>query len=157
MRCLPVEEARAVSGGQVRREILEQHAELTQMLGEVEELAKRFEATAADDPDLGRDLHDRGLAFYETFGRHLDREQELLTPALRAAGARGARLLNRLEHEHHEQRELLTFLLGRLRQYPHPTIVIARELQNFGGFLRFEMNHEEEVMLSPEVLPNDDD
>jgi iron-sulfur cluster repair protein YtfE (RIC family) len=136
----------------VRREILAQHAEIRRMLHEVEDLAKRFEEAAAEDPDLGVQLHERGLALYETFGRHLDREQELLTPALRAAGAQAARLLNRLEHEHHEQRELLHFLLGRLRQYPHPTIVIAREIQNFGGFLRFEMNHEEEVLLSPEAL-----
>jgi iron-sulfur cluster repair protein YtfE (RIC family) len=148
------EEDRTVAGSQVRREILIQHAEIRQMLSEVEALAKRFEEAAAEGPDLGKDLHERGLALYEVFGRHLDREQELLTPALRAAGAQGAQLLNRLEHEHREQRELLKFLLARLRQYPHPTIVIARELQNFGGFLRFEMNHEEEALLSPEVLSN---
>lgn len=144
------EEAR---GDQIRREILAQHTEIRRMLREVEDLAKRFEEAAAEDPELGRELYEQGLAFYETLGRHLDREQELLTPALRAALPQGGRLLNRLEHEHHEQRELLNFLLARLRQYPHPTIVIARELQNFGGFLRFEMNSEEQTLLSPEVLP----
>ena len=151
---MEAEEGRRVPGSQVRGEILIQHAEIRQMLSEVEDLAKRFEETAAEGPDLGKGLHERGLALYEIFGRHLDREQELLTPALRAAGAQGAQLLNRLEHEHREQRELLKFLLARLRQYPYPTIVIARELQNFGGFLRFEMNHEEEALLSPEVLSN---
>jgi iron-sulfur cluster repair protein YtfE (RIC family) len=140
----------------IRREILAQHAELRQLLHAVEDVAKRFEEVSGEDPELGKTLQERGLALYDTFGRHLDREQELLTPALQALGAEGERLLNRLEHEHHEQRELLKFLLGRLRQYPHPTIVIARELQNFGGFLRFEMNHEEEALLSPEVLRSGD-
>lgn len=141
-----------MSGSEVRREILVQHAELRKMLSEVEELAQRFEEADGEDPELAQALHEQGLALYEKFGRHLDREQELLSPALQAAGDRGERLLNRLHHEHHEQRELLKFLLGRLRQYPRPTIVIARELQNFGGFLRFEMTHEEESLLSPEVL-----
>jgi iron-sulfur cluster repair protein YtfE (RIC family) len=151
-----LEEARSVPESPIRREILAQHAELRQLLHGVEDVAKRFEEAAGEDPELGAHLQERGLALYETFGRHLDREQELLTPVLRAAGAEGERLLNRLEHEHHEQRELLKFLLGRLRQYPHPTIVIARELQTFGGFLRFEMNHEEEALLSPEVLRSGD-
>ena len=31
-------------------------------------------------------------------------------------------------------------------------ILIARELQNFAGFLRFEMAHEEETLLSEAVL-----
>lgn len=136
----------------IRREITAQHAEITELLGQVEDLARRFERADGRNRELGDQLRQRALTLYARFRRHLDREQELLTPALRAAGARGRPLLDRLEHEHHEQRELLHFLLGRLERYRHPTIVIARELQNFCGFLRFEMEHEETTILEPEIL-----
>lgn len=136
---------------EIRREITGQHADLRELLAEIETLARRFEASAGDSP-VGAELVERGRALYETFAAHLAREQALLEPALQSAGAEGKRLVQRLHNEHREQRELLGYLMGRLERHPEPTIVIARELQNFAGFLRFEMAHEEETMLSPAVL-----
>jgi hypothetical protein len=65
---------------------------------------------------------------YDKFGAHLDSEQALLEPVLRKSGLVGERLANRLRNEHHEQRELLKYLMARLEQQPEPTILIAREL-----------------------------
>lgn len=146
------EEDMPVGGNEIRREIAGQHAALKELLGEIETLAKRFEQSAGDAPAVGEQLHDRGLALYETFSAHLESEQELLEPALRKAGPAGERRAQRLRNEHREQRELLRYLMARLEQHPEPTILIARELQHFAGFLRFEMAYEEETMLSAAVL-----
>ena len=135
----------------VRREIVAQHDEMRELVRMVEDLAQRFERAVGDDPSLGSELHARGLELYEKFGAHLDREQELLEPLLRSSGAVGEKLARRLVNEHHEQRELLKYLLRRLSQYP-PTVLIARELQHFAGFLRFEMDQEETTLLTPSVL-----
>lgn len=140
-----------MSESPVRSEIVAQHDEMRSLVRDVEELAKRFERALGDDSDLGSQLHARGLELYEKFGSHLDREQELLEPVLRRAGANGEKLARRLLNEHHEQRELLKYLLRRLSQYP-PTLLIARELQHFAGFLRFEMSQEEANLLTPSVL-----
>jgi iron-sulfur cluster repair protein YtfE (RIC family) len=141
-----------VGESEIRSEIAGQHAELKELLGEIETLAKRFEQSAGNTPAVGNQLHSLGLALYEKFGAHLESEQALLEPALRKAGPEGERLADRLRNEHHEQRELLKYLIARLEQHPEPTILIARELQHFAGFLRFEMAHEEETMLSAAVL-----
>ena len=141
-----------MSGSEIRSRIAGQHAELRKLLREIETLAKRFEQSAGNTPAVGNQLHERGLALYEKFGAHLESEQELLEPALRRTGPEGERLANRLRNEHHEQRELLKYLIARLEQSPEPTILIARELQHFAGFLRHEMAHEEETMLSPAAL-----
>lgn len=138
----------------IRREILAQHLELRNLLPEVEALAGRFERAAEDDRETGLALRETALALYEKFGAHLDREQELLEPELQRAGAHGERLARRLAHEHREQRELLEYLLRRLRQHPYPTLLVARQLVDFAGFLRVEMDHEEQTLLSPALLGN---
>lgn len=140
-----------MEGRTIRREIVGQHAALKTLLDEVEDLARRFEE-ALEDAGAGDDLRARGLALYETFGAHLESEQELLEPALRKAGPKGERLARRLCDEHREQRELLRYLIGRIEQRPEPTILIARELQHFAVFLRIEMANEEETMLSEAIL-----
>ena len=136
----------------VRSEILRQHQELRGLLPRVETLAEQFERSEGEAPDLARELREAGLALYEKFGEHLDSEQELLEPALQRAGERGQRLLRRLEHEHREQRELLGYLLSRLRERPEPTILLSRQLHNFANYLRLEMEHEEKTLLVPELL-----
>lgn len=145
-----------MSENPVRREIVAQHDEMREMVREVRDLADRCEQATAQGPDLGKQLHDRGLALYEKFRVHLDREQELLGPVLQAAGSEGRRLGTRLANEHREQRELLQYLLGRLSQNP-PTLLIARELKHFTDFLHSEMSEEEETLLSPGILGGDED
>jgi iron-sulfur cluster repair protein YtfE (RIC family) len=146
-----------MSKSQIRSEIVAEHGELRELLPEVASLAEQFEQAAPGAHDLGRRLREAGLALYQKFAAHMDHEQQLLEPALRAAGAEGERLARRLEHEHHEQRELLDYLLTRLREQPTPTVLIARQLQNFTNFLRFEMDHEEKTLLAPEILRDPQD
>jgi iron-sulfur cluster repair protein YtfE (RIC family) len=141
-----------VSVSEIRNEIAGQHAELRELLGEIEILAERFEKSTESDADHGRGLRDRGFVLYDKFGAHLNSEQALLEPLLRKSGPMGERLANRLRNEHHEQRELLKYLMSRLEQQPEPTILIARELQHFAGFLRYEMENEEETFLSLSIL-----
>jgi hypothetical protein len=145
-----------VSASEIRSNIVGQHAELKELLVEIEALAKRFEH-AVETGDVGAELREKGLALYQKFGAHLDSEQALLEPALRQVGPEGERLAHRLRSEHREQRELLKYLIARLEHHPEPTILIARELQNFTGFLRFEMVHEEETMLSEAILGSSGD
>ena len=136
---------------QVRSRVLDDHARLRWRLDEIESLAQRFEAGDAEgDPTLRK----RGLALYESFAEHLDLEDRLLAPALRAAGAPERAL--RLAHEHREQRELLGYLLGRLKKQGQPTTLVARELRNFVEYVRFDMTHEEETMLTAAVLSDVD-
>lgn len=137
---------------EVRREIATQHAALRELLAEIDALVAEFERAGEGAPDLGRRLHDRGFALYERFRSHLGSEQTLLEPALRRAGETGRKLARRLANEHHEQRELLKFLVARLEQNPEPTLIVVRELEHFGGFLRFEMDQEERTMLAPGLL-----
>ena len=146
-----------VSVSEIRDEIAGQHDELRQLLGEIETLAERFEKSVENDGETGRSLRDRGRILYEKFSAHMDTEQALLEPVLRKSGPAGARLANRLRDEHHEQREMLRYLMDRLVQRPEPTILIALDLQNFAGFLRYEMAHEEETLLAPSVLKDTGD
>jgi iron-sulfur cluster repair protein YtfE (RIC family) len=141
-----------VAGSDVRGEITAQHAELRELVSEIEAVAKRFENATGSAPDIGSQLRERGLALYEKFGAHLKREQELVEPVLRESGPEGERRAERLQREHREQRELLGYLMGRLEAHPEPTILIARELQHFASFLRYEMDQEEQTLLSSPLL-----
>jgi len=141
-----------MSNSGIRSQIVAEHGELRALVPHVESLAKQFEESAPEGHDLAKPLREAGLALYQKFAEHLDHEQALLEPVLRAAGPEGRRMALSLEHEHREQRELLDFLLRRLQEQPTPTLLIARQLQNFTNFLRLEMDHEEKTMLSPELL-----
>ena len=129
--------------------ILGEHADLRRMLAEVEELAERFER---GDAEVARALRDRGLALHRMLCAHLDLEDEILAPALQAVDAWGEVRAERLAREHREQRELLQYLLDRLREESRPTLLVARELRNFALLLRSDMEYEEATALRADVL-----
>ena len=122
------------------------------MLDALVPMAKRFES---GDPADGARLRDEAMALYETFAAHLVHEENTLEPALRARGAEGERLASRLAHEHREQRELLTYLVSRLKANPRPTLLVAREVRNFAEYLQGDMAHEESTLLSAAALPGE--
>src|SRR5512147_522438 len=126
--------------GEIRRRIVEEHARLRKMLDELAPLAERFEG---GDGAVGAPLRDAALALYDRFAAHLAHEENSLEPALRARGAQGQRLADRLRHEHEEQRELLQYLLGRLRNHENPTVLVAREVRHFVEYVRLDMAYEE--------------
>jgi hemerythrin-like domain-containing protein len=134
-----------MDAGEMRRRILDEHGSLRALLDQIEPLADGFEKSG---PMGAASLRDAALGLYESFATHLRNEEATLEPALRARGAEGARLAERLVHEHREQRELLTYLLGRLADNRHPTLLVAREVRNFVEYLRLDMAHEEATLLS---------
>lgn len=142
-------ETGATSGAAVRQLVLDEHALLRPMLDEIERLADRFEQ---GDESVGRPLRQLGFDFYKRFSGHLELEEQQLSARLRRLGDRGRRLADRLDHEHREQRELLSYLLGRLGDSTTPTLLVARELRNFVAYVRLDMQHEEQDLLTPEAL-----
>jgi hemerythrin-like domain-containing protein len=138
-----------VQPAEIRRKILDDHAHLRAMLDALQPVAERFER---GDPTDGAKLRAEALAVYEFLAEHLRHEERTLEPALRARGASGIRLADRLAHEHHEQRELLSYLLSRLRDDLRPSLLLARELRNFAEYLRLDMAHEESTLLSTAAL-----
>jgi hemerythrin-like domain-containing protein len=138
-----------MKGAEVREQILEQHAELREMLAGLEPLVKRFEPGSRM---VAEELCERGLALYEKLAAHLDLEDDLLVAALRAVREGGQERAEDLAAEHREQRELLEFLIGRLTRECRPTSLVARELRSFIDCLREDMDDEEATLLAPEVL-----
>jgi hemerythrin-like domain-containing protein len=142
-------ESAGMKASEVRKQVLEDHTALRGMLDEIEQLADEFEHGNAE---VEKTLRDRGLALYERFSTHLDLEDSTLAQALRSFAPSGEELADRLAREHEEQRELLRFLIRRLEEQSRPTILVARELRNFAGYLRYDMDHEEQTMLGEDVL-----
>jgi len=141
-----------VKPAEVRRRILEEHRKLRVMLDALVPLATRFERGDSAD---GAKLRADALALYETFAAHLLHEEKTLEPALRARGADGAKLAERLAHEHREQRALLAYLVSRLEDHPVPTLLVAREVKSFAEYLHHDMAHEESTLLSAAALPDE--
>lgn len=137
--------------GEVRRRITEEHARLREMLDSLAPLAERFER---GDESVATEMRAAALALYECFAAHLTEEENALGPALRARGAEGHRLADRLRHEHKEQQELLQYLLGRLRDNLNPTLLVAREVRHFVEYVRLDMAHEESTLLTVAMLPD---
>jgi hemerythrin-like domain-containing protein len=140
-----------VKPAEIRRRILAEHRNLRAMLDVVEPLTQRFER--GEDAEA-KELREEALSLYETFAAHLLHEEATLEPALRAQGKDGERLADRLAHEHHEQRELLSYLVSRLKANRRPTLLMAREVRNFAEYLRNDMAHEESTLLSAAALPD---
>ncbi len=141
-----------MKASEVRRRILDDHAELRGMLRELAVLSKRFEEHHAE---AGKALRERGLELYARLEAHIGFEDSVLPPVLRSTGPAGDKLAERLAHEHKQQRELITFLGGRLGDASEPPEQIARELRIFAGYLALDMAYEEETMLTQRSLRDD--
>lgn len=132
----------------IHDEIRREHDELRVLLQDCEGRLEMFRRDAGEEQaEAGEALRAQGEQLYTRFAAHIDNEQELLEPVLTHQGGTGSLRARRLRREHDEQRQLLDFLLGRLRQQARPTTLIARELQAFVDYLREDMAHEEETLL----------
>jgi hemerythrin-like domain-containing protein len=129
---------------EIRDKILHDHEFIRGGIDEIQSLVKDFEKGGAE---LGGELRELGVALFESFASHLVFEDAQLVPVLRAIPRRGEALATRLELEHREQRELLTYLIGRLSEEQRPTTLVARELESFVIYLREDMAHEESALL----------
>lgn len=135
---------------EIRRRVMEEHQKLRGILDDLDGLAKRFDRQEA----VGDEIRELGAGLFEVFAAHLSLEDSLLAPALAEHAEDGSAVADRLVHEHEEQREMLRFLLRRLEEDGRPTALVANELRSFSEYLRRDMQHEEETILRPDILPD---
>ncbi len=142
---------RPLNPGQVRDRILAEHAALRSALDELDALSEGFRQ---GEKGLAARLREHGKAFVEVFAAHILTEDTLLVDALRSLGE-GDGLVDRLAHEHREQRELIGYLLGRLTDDARPTSLVASEMRSFSRLVRIDMEHEEGTILHEDLLRDD--
>ena len=78
-----------MKASEVRRRILDDHAELRGMLRELAVLSKRFEEHHAE---AGKALRERGLELYARLEAHIGFEDSVLPLVLRSTGPTGGNL-----------------------------------------------------------------
>jgi hemerythrin-like domain-containing protein len=136
---------------EIRLRVFEEHEKLREMLDELDGLNKRFES---GDEQVGAEIREFGSELFEVFASHLTLEDALLVPAIKDAMPEGPTLADRLSREHAEQRSILHYLFRRLEEEDRPTALISNELRSFAEYLRRDMHHEEETILSQELFPD---
>lgn len=134
---------------ETRSRIFEEHSRLRGMLDALELTIERFETGGRE---VGQELREQGVELFEVFAAHIQLEDAALVPALSSLGESGKTRAERLAHEHVEQRELIEFLLERLADDRRPSLVVARELRSFVQYVRQDMAHEDEMLMSEDLL-----
>jgi hemerythrin-like domain-containing protein len=137
---------------EVRRRILSDHELIRAAVSELDSIADRI---LAGEEHLSGRLRERGKHLYLKLCDHLDLEDAILVRALRDVGNVGAQRADDLEVEHREQRELLTYLVGRLEDSTHPPILLVRDFLGYTSLLRDDMKAEEANLLNFGLLRND--
>jgi hemerythrin-like domain-containing protein len=135
---------------EIRERIRADHAALRPLLAAVAELARRVEA---GQEEAVEPLRERGVALHDRFAEHLALEDRILLPFVRRSTGDGPARAERIAREHTEQRLLLDYILGRLRDQRRPSLVLGRELLGFVDLLQDEMEEEERDVLDA-PLPN---
>ncbi len=125
----------------LRRMILAEHGELRAAIAKV--------ATAEEPARLALATN----ALLDLLADHLDHEDEVLEPALRAIDAWGPERARRLRHEHTSQRARIERL--RREVATAPALALAREVQPFLEELLADMADEERDVLDPKLLRDD--
>lgn len=128
----------------VRERIVRDHEYLRGLLDELDQQAFRVANGAESEVGTLRAL---GLQLLGRFSEHLALEDRFLAPALRRAGPDGRERAQRLDADHREQRELLEYLLGKVRDASRPAAVLAAEWRSFVELLLDDMAQEELTVL----------
>ncbi|MCP5060751.1 MAG: hypothetical protein GY937_28990 [bacterium] len=137
---------------EVRRLVLEDHARLRLRLRDLRAAA---EWAATGDPSRGAELLREAELFAERFFRHLDMEEVQLVPLLRTIDAWGNERAELVLEEHREQRRLLLGFVEDLRD-PHNALArLARETLSLISRIEAEILHEDESVLSEDLLRDD--
>lgn len=137
---------------EVRQRALSDHAALRAALEEVEALSSKVLNGARD---LRLQLRDRSEALFDLLWSHLTWEDAHLAPALRDADAWGDAREARMQQVHGEQKQVLGYVLERLRDAERPISLLAQNLIDFAAMLRDQMAEEERTLLDPNVLRDD--
>ena len=128
----------------IREQIFIDHRQLRGLLGEVDQQAFRVAQGAEEGVGMLRAV---GVQLLRRFSEHLAREDRFFAPALRRAGPAGRERAERLDADHREQRELLNYLLEKVRDPNRPGAVLAAEWRSFVELLLDDMAQEELTIL----------
>ena len=138
---------------EVREHVLYEHETIRAMLEILENRARQV-AAKGSGPLVGP-LRLEGETLLETLLTHMRWEDRFLRPALLEADAWGEERAALLDRDHKEQREMLAFVLGMVRDLSRPRDVIARNLLDLVRLLNEDMEDEEQVLLDERVLRDD--
>jgi hemerythrin-like domain-containing protein len=136
----------------VRKRVLRDHAALRTTLDQVEALARDV---LDGTPGLRPRLRDLGELLMGSLERHMTWEDAHLAPVFRDADAWGEEREALLRQDHLEQRQVLRYLMEKIREEDRPAALVARNLRDFAKMLRDEMAREEEALLDPNVIHDD--
>jgi hemerythrin-like domain-containing protein len=133
-----------VRSSRVRIRILSDHGQLRGLLDQLDQQAFRVAQGAGEGAILLRAL---GLQLLGRFSEHLALEDRFLVPALRRAGPAGRERAEQVGADHREQRELLDYLLDKVRDPSRPAAVLAAEWRSLVELLLDDMAQEELTIL----------
>ena len=133
-----------MKASRIRIRILSDHGYLRGLLDELDQQAFRVAHGAEEGVGMLRAL---GLRLLRRVGEHLAMEDRFLAPALRRAGPAGRERAEQLGADHREQRELLDYLLDKIRDPSRPAAVLAAEWRSFVELLLDDMAQEELTIL----------
>ncbi|MCP5065194.1 MAG: hemerythrin domain-containing protein [bacterium] len=137
---------------EVRRLVLEDHSRLRILLRDLKAAA---EWARTGDRSRGATLLREAERFARHFFRHLEMEEAQLVPLLRTIDAWGGERARRVLDEHREQRRLLGGYVQALHD-PHAELArLARDTLALIVDIESIMLHEEESVLSEDLLRDD--
>jgi len=136
---------------EVRRRVLDDHAELRERIDRLEKRALGTQLTGTGLMPLCREAE----ALFDQLGRHMRWEELHLRPALLDADAWGEERAALLEADHREQREVLARAMCRLRRDALPAERVAGHVLGLLSWLSEDMAREEELLLDERVLRDD--
>ena len=137
---------------ETREWVLADHRRLRAALDALEELARSYQQ--GELTLVGR-LRNAAEDFLHRFEEHTRWEDEHLRPVLIDADAWGQERAKRLDHDHREQRELLDYSLGLIRDPGRPPVLVGRSVVDLIALIRIDMEQEERDLLDPRVLRDD--
>jgi hemerythrin-like domain-containing protein len=135
---------------EIRRALLEEHARLRTLLGELEELARR----RADGEDVGRRLPALAAKLARAVEVHNAAEEQVLEPLLRSVDAWGPLRIDEMLVEHvKEHAEIVAALEAATRIGADAEL--ARAIPRLAATLREHMEIEERTFLARDLLRDD--
>ena len=135
---------------QLRKNILSEHVVLRGKLSEVEGILRRV---AQGEPTDDAQLRGQVQQFVKAFLAHIEMENATLVPMLQGIDAWGQIRAEQVARDHDWQKAALTRLADEAKL--GSTAEIARMLETVAKQIRDDIEHEEETVLSPNLLRDD--
>ncbi len=139
----------AVLPSEIRQRVLEQHKTIRDRVESIEDLACSVAAAGADYGELIRGLE----SLLSVLRTHMRFEDQVLSDALREADAWGEERVERFYADHTQQRKMIQNLVDVVAQ--RGDLERALLALGFCALLRRDMEGEEQVFLSDQVLRDD--